>query len=240
MERSWEALATTERRGWLARLDPRAKLAWTIGCFALVVAAHRPLSVAVLALALLLLTWRGGILRGVGGALRSLGGFVLLVTLLDVAYFGLEGGLIAAGKLVLGVACFAVLLHSTPPEDLSAGLGRLGVPYSFAFTLTAGARFVPTVAREAATILDAYRARGVALDETALGRVKAAARVLVPLVVATTARSVRLAEAMEARAFGYSPTRTPLRELRFTREDWLLVGLTIVLAAAVALLEIRT
>ncbi len=240
MERSWELLLTAERRGWLARLDPRAKLAWAIGCFVLVVAAHRAASIAVLALALLLVAWRSGTLRNVVGALRALGGFVLLVALLDIAYFGVEGGLVAAAKLLLGVACFAVLLQSTPPEDLSAGLLRLGVPFSFAFTLAAGARFVPTVAREATTILDAYRARGMPLDETALGRVRAVARILVPLIVATTARSVRLAEAMEARAFGYSADRTPLRELRFSRGDWLLVGLTVGLVVAVALLEILT
>jgi energy-coupling factor transport system permease protein len=240
MERSWDALTVTEQKGRLARLDPRAKLVWTITCFLLVVAAHRPSSIAVLALALLLVARWGGILRGVLTVLRALGGFVLLVTLLDVAYFGLGGGLVAAAKLVLGAACFALLLQSTPPEDLSAGLRRLGVPFGFAFTLTAGARFVPTVAREAATILDAYRARGVALDETALGKVRAVGRVLVPLVVATTARSVRLAEAMEARAFGYATTRTPLRELRLARKDWLLVGLAIGLTAVIVLLEMLT
>ena len=239
MAQPWEMLVSTERSAWLSRLDPRAKLVWATCCFALVVAVRTPLGLAVLALALGLLIWQGGIWRGVGRALSALAGFVVLVTVLNVVYFGVEGGLIAMGKLILAVVCFAVLLQSTSPEELSAGLLRLGLPYSFAFTLTAGARFVPTVAREAATILDAYRARGVALDESAIGRARAYVRILVPLVVATTARSVRLAEAMEARAFGYSRTRTPLRELRFAREDWLLVGLTIGLVTVISLLELR-
>jgi energy-coupling factor transport system permease protein len=237
MSAPWEMLFAAERRGRLARLDPRAKLVSAICCFVLVVAASRPVSLAAIALALGLVVLWGGVGRGVARALGALVGFVVLVTLLNLVYFGIESGLIAVGKLLLAVVCFAVLLQSTPAEDLSAGLLRLGVPFTFAFTLTAGARFVPTVAREAATIRQAHRARGIALEESALGRIRGWVSILVPLVVATVARSVRLAEALEARAFGYALARTTLRELRFTPADWLFVGLTAGLVAAVAFTE---
>jgi energy-coupling factor transport system permease protein len=231
MSRPWAILTASGPGGWLGRLDPRAKLAWFLCCFALAVALRGPASLGLLALAVLGLAWLGGILRGVAATLGALAGFVALVTALDVVYFGLAGGLLAGLKFALAIAIFATFLQTTPPEELSAGLVRLGVPYTFAFTLAAGARFVPTVAREAGDILDAYRARGVPFEQSPLGRVRTYARILVPLVVSTIARSIRLAEAMEARAFGYSPRRTPLRELRLGRRDWLLLASTAALAA---------
>lgn len=232
MSQPWRVLIAPRREGRLAALDPRAKLGWFVGCFAMTVGFGDPLRLGALAAFVLAVAWQGGVLRGVLAALSALAGFVVLVTALDVVYFGPVDGLLAGLKFALAVVIFSTLLQSTPPEDLADGLVRLGLPHGLAFTLSAGARFVPTVAREAGEILDAYRARGVPFEQSLVGRARTYARVLVPLVVGTVARSIRLAEAMEARAFGYSPRRTPLRELRFERGDWLLLGLTAAVVGA--------
>lgn len=238
MSQAWSILIAPRRGGWPERLDPRAKLAWFLSCFFLVVTLRTPPGLGSLALAVLAVAALGGVLRGVARALSVLLGFIALVTVLNVAYFGPVSGLLAGLKFALAIAVFSAFLQTTPPEELSAALVRLGVPFHFAFTLAAGTRFVPTIAREVGEILDAYRARGVPFEESPLGRARTYPRILVPLVVSTIARSVRLAEAMEARAFGYSPSRTPYRDLRLGRGDWLALALALALVALALAVEV--
>ena len=217
--------------GRLSDLDPRVKLAWLVVLFVLSLALRGPPGILLFALSLGLLAALGGVGRGVLLALRGLAVFVTVVAAFNVVYFGPVPGLLAGLRFALAIATFALFLRTTPLEDLSLALVRLGVPDSFAFVLATGARFVPTVAAEASEIIDAYRARGVPYEGTVLGRARVYARILVPLVVATVSRSVRLAEAMEARAFGYAPRRTPPREPRFAGRDWLALGAAVALSA---------
>jgi energy-coupling factor transport system permease protein len=234
----WAALVASRSGGRLAGIDPRAKLGWLVALFGLSLGLRGAPGLVLLALAVALAAVVGRVGRGVLIALRGLAIFVAVVTAFDVLYFGLEAGLIAGLRFALTIATFSVFLRTTPLEDLALALVRLGVPDSFAFILATGARFVPTVAAEAGEIIDAYRARGVPYEGTLLGRVRVYARILVPLVVGTVSRSIRLAEAMEARAFGYAPRRTPLRELRFAGREWLTLGAAIVLAALLITIDL--
>jgi energy-coupling factor transporter transmembrane protein EcfT len=61
---------------------------------------------------------------------------------------------------------------------------------------------------------------------------------LIPLVICTVRRSMRLAEAMEARAFGSAKQRTSLKDLRMERGDYALITATLVLFTLGALLQL--
>lgn len=237
MSAPWSALVARRSSGRLAVIDPRVKLAWLAAFLGLSVVLGRPASLLALALGLALTVALGGVGREILSALRAMVAFIVMVSALDVAYFGLLAGLLAGLKFALAIASFALFLRTTPLEELALALVRLGFPDSFAFTLATGARFVPTVAAEAGEILDAYRARGVPFEGTVVGRIRVYARVLVPLVVSTVSRSIRLAEAMEARAFSYAPRRTPLRDLRLLQRDWLALGLAVSFAALLVAVE---
>ena len=85
------------------------------------------------------------------------------------------------------------------------------MPYEFAFAFTTAVRFVPVLAEEAQTIMDAQKARGLELEKGGLlKRIRNYVPVLIPLIVSAIRRSLELAEAMESRAWGATKKRTNL------------------------------
>ena len=51
------------------------------------------------------------------------------------------------------------------PDDLAQSLIQLRLPFEFAFAMAMATRFVPTLAIEAETIMDAQKSRGLELEE---------------------------------------------------------------------------
>jgi energy-coupling factor transport system permease protein len=96
-------------------------------------------------------------------------------------------------------------------------------------------RFVPVLAEEAQTIMDAQKARGLELEKGGLlKRIRNYVPVLIPLIVSAIRRSLELAEAMESRAWGATKKRTNLYLLKLHRGDFVLLAIAIcVLAGAV-------
>jgi energy-coupling factor transport system permease protein len=106
------------------------------------------------------------------------------------------------------------------------------VPYEFAFAFTTAVRFVPVLAEEAQTIMDAQKARGLELEKGGfLKRIRNYVPVLIPLIVSAIRRSLELAEAMESRAWGATKKRTNLYVLKFRRGDFALLAITVVVLA---------
>ena len=59
---------------------------------------------------------------------------------------------------MLTVSCF--IIWTTPPRDLLLALVKLRVPYSLAFMVTTGLRYIPLIASEAKTVIRSQRLRG--------------------------------------------------------------------------------
>ena len=99
-------------------------------------------------------------------------------------------------------------------------LEKARIPYEFNFAFITAIRFVPVLADEAQTIMDAQRSRGLELDKgNFLKRIRNYIPILLPLIINSIRRSLELAEAMESRAFGATEHRTNLYELSLTRTD---------------------
>jgi energy-coupling factor transport system permease protein len=109
------------------------------------------------------------------------------------------------------------------------------VPYEFCFAFTTAVRFVPVLAEEAQTIIDAQKARGLELEKgNFLKRVRNYIPILIPLIISAIRRSLELAEAMESRAWGAVKKRTNLFVLKLHRGDYIFVAITFgILATAV-------
>ena len=109
------------------------------------------------------------------------------------------------------------------------------MPYEFAFAFTTAVRFVPVLAEEAQTIMDAQKARGLELEKGGLlKRIRNYVPVLIPLIVSAIRRSLELAEAMESRAWGATKKRTNLYALKLHKGDYgLLTIIVAILAIAV-------
>ena len=138
-------------------------------------------------------------------------------------------------RFVVLVESFSVFFLTTSPDHLGLALEQSKVPYEFAFAFTTAVRFVPVLAEEAQTIMDAQKARGLELEKgNLLKRIRNYVPVLIPLIVSAIRRSLELAEAMESRAWGATKRRSNLYALRLHKGDFGLLTITAgILAASV-------
>jgi energy-coupling factor transport system permease protein len=131
------------------------------------------------------------------------------------------------------VESFSIFFLTTSPDHLGLALEQTHVPYEFVFAFTTAIRFVPVLAEEAQTIMDAQKARGLELEKgNFLKRIRNYIPILIPLIVSAIRRSLELAEAMESRAWGATKKRTNLYVLRMHRGDFALIAITIAILAA--------
>jgi energy-coupling factor transport system permease protein len=220
-------------------LDPRMKFIFVCAVFVAAILFSKLIPL----LALFLLPIPFVLLAGVQKQwLRSLRGAAFLATfifLINIATtFFTSGYVITAATLenaaamtlrfVVLVESFSVFFLTTSPDHLGLALEQTHVPYEFAFAFTTAVRFVPVLAEEAQTIMDAQKARGLELEKGGfLKRIRNYVPVLIPLIVSAIRRSLELAEAMESRAWGATKKRTNLYALKLHRGDFALLGITI-------------
>jgi energy-coupling factor transport system permease protein len=124
------------------------------------------------------------------------------------------------------------IAFAVAPGDIGPTFARLHVPYKFAYGLDLTFRFVPSMAADMQTTMDAQRIRGYEWDKTPggpVGRMRRLGPLLVPVTINAIVGAEDTIDAMDLRAFG-TGRRTWLRELRYGRADW------VVLAAFVGLL----
>ena len=116
-------------------------------------------------------------------------------------------------RFVVLVESFSVFFLTTSPDHLGLALEESRVPYEFAFAFTTAVRFVPVLAEEAQTIMDAQKARGLELEKGGLlKKIRNYVPVLIPLIVSAIRRSLELAEAMESPSMGsHQKTHKPIR-----------------------------
>lgn len=198
-----------------------------------VIASVRPLIVflAVLSLFNLIFVQTGNVLATLGPLTLTTGGARAAVTY--TARFALA--------LVLGSL---ILLTTTPTQladaldRLLAPLSRVGLPgHEIAMVFSLMLRFVPTLADEAAAIVDAQALRGGALDE---GGPIRRVRSIVPVVVALLASGLRhadgLARALDARCYEGGAGRTHLHEPHLGRQEAIAALTCVAFVAALVLL----
>jgi len=135
-------------------------------------------------------------------------------------------------RFVVLVESFSVFFLTTSPDHLGLALEQSRVPYEFSFAFTTAVRFVPVLAEEAQTIMDAQKARGLELEKgNFMKRIRNYVPVLIPLIVSAIRRSLELAEAMESRAWGATKKRTNLFALKLHGGDYALLSLIVGLLA---------
>jgi energy-coupling factor transport system permease protein len=140
----------------------------------------------------------------------------------------LEYALAMTMRFLVLIESFSVFFLTTSPDHLGLALEQTRVPYEFCFAFTTAVRFVPVLAEEAQTIMDAQKARGLELEKgNFLKRVRNYIPILIPLIVSAIRRSLELAEAMESRAWGATKKRTNLYSLKLHRGDFILIAITI-------------
>jgi energy-coupling factor transport system permease protein len=227
-------------------LDPRMKFLYVCAVFVTAILFGELIPLIALFLLPIPFVVLAGVqkewLRSLRGA-AFLAGFIFIVNI--ASNFFTSGYVLTAAavetsaamtlRFVVLVESFSVFFLTTSPDHLGLALEQTRVPYEFAFAFTTAVRFVPVLAEEAQTIMDAQKARGLELEKGGiLKRIKNYVPVLIPVIVSAIRRSLELAEAMESRAWGATKNRTNLYALKLHRGDFALLAITIgVLVVAV-------
>jgi energy-coupling factor transport system permease protein len=223
----------------LHRLDPRVKFILTIALFSAAIIFFDLAPLIVIFLAQLPIIVVGRIGRD---WLKTLKGGIFLAVIIFATNLGslyffrgqqltadiVEFSLALTLRFLALVTSFSIFFLTTSPDKLSLALEKARVPYEFNFAFITAIRFVPVLAEEAQTIMDAQRSRGLELDKGSfLGRIRKYIPILLPLIINSIRRSLELAEAMESRAFGATKYRTNLYELKMKLIDYIILILSL-------------
>jgi energy-coupling factor transport system permease protein len=219
-------------------LDPRMKFVYVCAVFVAAILFGELIPLIALFLMPIPFVFLAGVQREWMRSLRGatfLAGFIFIVNLASnfltsgyvLTSVAVESSAAMTLRFVVLVESFSVFFLTTSPDHLGLALEQSHVPYEFAFAFTTAVRFVPVLAEEAQTIMDAQKARGLELEKGGiLKRIRNYVPVLIPLIVSAIRRSLELAEAMESRAWGATKKRTNLYALRLHRGDFALLAVT--------------
>jgi energy-coupling factor transport system permease protein len=254
-------LSYRDRDSLIHALSPLVKLAWGGGLVVLSLIFSHPIYILILFISIIPLVRLAGVGREWASTLKLAlwlglsiivinalfsyhGDHVLLaapfrlpavgqpvITLEAIAY-----GAVMALKLAVIISVFSLINLTVHPDDIMAVLLKMRLPYKSVLVTSLSTRFVPCLVEDIGRISDGYRTRGVQLDAGGwFKKVKNRAKITTALLANSLDRSVQVAEAMEARAFGNGQKRVFYKEINISKIDamTLVVGL-LPLAAGIA------
>lgn len=168
---------------------------------------------------------------------------VIELGVMKVTREGLTLGMINLLRLLILYLGSLVLLMTTSPLKLSAGIDFLLLPLSkikipvhnFTTILSISFRFIPTLVEEATIIKNAQSSRGAQFySPNLVARLKSYLAILIPLFESSLARAEELGEAMDSRCYTAHPNQIRMSRMALNRKDIaVLCFMVVVLAAGV-------
>lgn len=252
-------------QSFVHKMDPRAKLLALIAFIVVLFVANNfyALAACLVVLVAALIASHvpfGRVLKSVKGII-----FILVFTaVLNVFFHGgdtvywqwwylkitLEGIIFSVFlicRLFFLVMASSVLTLTTTPVALTDGIESLLKPLKYikfpvhelALIMSIALRFIPTLIDETNRIISAQKARGADFESgNIFKRIKAIIPILIPLLISAFRRAEELGDAMDARCYSGSKTRTKYKKLRFGWRDLVAVVAFAALIAGVILLNI--
>lgn len=235
---------------YIHRLDPRTKLLVTVLLIVVLFLVDTFVGYGLITAYVLLAFWLSQVpIKYVLRGLRPII-FIIVLTLtlnvfmtpgeilwqwrfLTVTKEGLVKGAMMGARLILLITGTSLLTLTTSPIALTDGIEsllrpgrRIGIPaHELAMMMSIALRFIPTLLEETEKIMKAQMARGADFESgNLLRRAKSLIPLLVPLFVSAFRRADELATAMEARCYRGGEGRTKLKQLRYTRLDYVALG----------------
>lgn len=137
-------------------------------------------------------------------------------------------------KYFVALPVAILFISATNPSEFAASLNSIGVSYKAAYSVAIALRYIPDIQRDYHSISQAQQARGVELgkNEPFFKRMKNSVNILLPLILTSLNRIDTISNAMELRGFGKHPKRTWYTRRPFGRNDFIAVGLGLVLFLA--------
>lgn len=188
--------------------------------------------------------------------------FLMIFTSLVHVFFNNEGSIIFSigsyslysgainsivlitARFFLVVAMMTIFTATTSPNSMTNAietafsfLNRIGINVaSFALMMSLALRFIPTITEETNRIIKAQTSRGARFNKGGIiTKAKAFIPILVPIFVSTLKRADELAIAMEVRAYDPDKNRTRYKQLRYSKWDYLVYLLILLVAIFIIL-----
>ena len=147
---------------------------------------------------------------------------------------GFMFSLMMALRLIGATLPLALMLSITKVNDLSNVLvGRVGIPYKYAFSLITAIRFIPVFTAEMAGIMEAQTARGVAFDtKNIFKKIGLIFPLCVPLLITSVRKIEGAAISAELRGFNCRKRESGYKSYPFRTADIGVSIFALILAAA--------
>jgi energy-coupling factor transport system permease protein len=224
----------------LYRLDPRSKLLFVVSLVAYLAleSSTGKMLLALGGLHVLCVLSKGTRARLLS-FWRTLLPLLITVVVLGSLRWRAEPALLAIGPLTftwpsiwnaVGLAAriaglglgISLLLWTTEPGDMVAGLTRLRFPFVIGFSFVMALQYIASFRRLFFQILEAQQSRGLTLPRAnPIRSARCYIPVIVPLIISALRSADSLALALQSRGFGASTRRTSRRVLRMRVRDWL-------------------
>ncbi|MFK9092992.1 energy-coupling factor transporter transmembrane component T family protein [Bacillus salipaludis] len=175
----------------------------------------------------------------IGIILKALLFLLLLVFLMQLFYYpgetvlgewgifkwtaeGLQYGLILTSKILAIGSAFILFFRITEVKDFVKSLEDIGLPPMGAYVVMSTLQIIPEMKRQANTIMEAQKTRGVETEGSMLVRAKAFIPTLTPLILSSIASTEERAITLESRAFSAPVKKTSLHKLSKSTADRML------------------
>lgn len=137
---------------------------------------------------------------------------------------GLGWGITWPLRIAVAIAAALLFFLTTNQAKLAATLFKLKFPFKVIYSIIAALQFIPLLAAEAETIIQAQTARGLRTDVSVLQRIKNYLAVVIPLTLSSLNKVQVRAIALESRGFSAPVRKTLIYEARFSVADYLFLG----------------
>jgi len=119
-------------------------------------------------------------------------------------------------RITIMVLASFIFIWTTDIRDLMTGFVRMGMPYRFAFAIFLALRFLPIVQQEVDAVKAAHAIRGRASHSPIRHRFRLWQRYMFTVIINGLRKAESTALAIESRGFGAYPTRSYVKNFRWT------------------------
>ncbi|MGK7377499.1 energy-coupling factor transporter transmembrane component T [Planococcus sp. 1R117A] len=140
----------------------------------------------------------------------------------EIKQEGIYYGLILTSRILAIGSAFVLFFRMTEVRDFVKSLEDKGMPPMGAYVVLSTLQIIPEMRRQANTIMEAQKTRGVETEGSLFVRAKAFIPTLTPLVLSSIAGTEERALTLESRAFSAPVHKTSLHKLTKSRADRIL------------------
>ncbi|MFJ7972123.1 energy-coupling factor transporter transmembrane component T family protein [Psychrobacillus sp. NPDC096389] len=137
----------------------------------------------------------------------------------EIKQEGIKYGLLLTSRILAIGSAFILFFRMTEVRDFVKSLEDIGLPPMGAYVVLSTLQIIPEMRRQANTIMEAQKTRGVETEGSIFVRAKAFIPTLTPLILSSIAGTEERAITLESRAFSAPVKKTSLHQLSKSNMD---------------------